>query len=347
MRDAVDVARIMVCDDSRTFTAGLKRFLEQDSDLRVVASCTTTAEAVDVALRSRFDLIVMDLELPDAPGTVAIARIMAERPVPILVLSAHVERGSRLAVEALGAGALDARAKSEISLREPASARAAMFRRLVKRLARARTGGTGRPASPTPARRAQNVPATVVGVAASTGGPRALEAVFRALPAGFRLPVLVVQHMAPGFIGGLVEWLDQSVELPVRLAHDGARATPGVWIAPDNAHLVLDESGRLRLDRETIAGYHRPAADVLFASLAHSAGPAAVSVVLTGMGTDGADGTAAVRSAGGVTFAQDRATSALYGMPRAAAENGAEHVLALDALGAALTRLPGGRSRYG
>lgn len=345
MSVASDIARIMVCDDSRTFTMGLKRFLEEDPDLRVVSTCTTTADAIKLALENDFDLIVMDLELPDAPGTVAIARIMADRPTPILVLSAHAQRGSRLAVEALGAGALDAHAKSEISLREPASARAAMFRRLVKRLARARVAGARRPAAAPTSPPAQRVAAKAVGVAASTGGPRALEAVLRALPARFPLPVLVVQHMAPGFIDGLVEWLDQTVDIPVGLASHGATAAPGVWVAPDGAHLILDESGRLLLDQETIAGYHRPAADVLFASLARSAGAGAVTVVLTGMGSDGADGTAAVRSVGGVTFAQDQATSALYGMPRAAAESGAEHILALDGLGTALTGLPGARVR--
>ena len=334
-----DIARILVCEDSPTFALGLKRFLEHDPDLRVAATCGTADEAVSLAAGSNFDLIVMDLELPDAPGTTAIERIMKLRPTPILVLSAHAGRGSRFAVEALGAGALDARPKSDIALREPATARAAMFRRLVKRLARTRMSGKWTRTTPPPQSVNGQRPASVIGIAASTGGPPALQAVLRTLPAEFPVPVLVVQHMAEGFIDGLAEWLDGSVDIPVALAAHGAPLARGVWIAPDGAHLILDASREMRLDAETIAGYHRPAADVLFSSLATCARSGGVSVVLTGMGTDGAEGTAAVRSAGGLTIAQEPDTAALYGMPRAAVENGAELVLPLDHIGGALAAL--------
>jgi two-component system chemotaxis response regulator CheB len=158
--------------------------------------------------------------------------------------------------------------------------------------------------------------------------------------------VLVVQHMSPGFLDGLIAWLDPRVGPRVRRAPDGAPARPGVWFAPEGAHLVLDRSLRMLHDAESVAGYHRPAADMLFTSVAAAVGRRAVSVVLTGMGSDGAEGTGAVRGAGGLTIAQDRGTSAIFGMPRAAAEQGAEQILPLHEIGRALRDLgsAGGRA---
>jgi two-component system chemotaxis response regulator CheB len=182
--------------------------------------------------------------------------------------------------------------------------------------------------------------ATHVAIAASTGGPRALLAVLAVLPPSFPIPVLVVQHMSPGFTGGLAHWLDSATGLPVRIAAEGEPAASGIWLAPDGAHLVVRRGGTLGLDSATPGDPHRPSADVLFASMAIVAGAGATAVVLSGMGSDGAAGTAAVRAAGGVTIAQDEATSAIFGMPRAAAERGgAELVLALDEIAPALVAL--------
>jgi two-component system chemotaxis response regulator CheB len=179
----------------------------------------------------------------------------------------------------------------------------------------------------------------VIAVAASTGGPPALDTVLTALPARFGVPILVVQHISTGFLDGLIRWLDDRTALPVRRARDGARVEPGVWFAPEDAHLVLDDEMHTRFDTQSVAGYHRPAADVLLSSVARAAGRHAVSVVLTGMGSDGAEGTAAIRGAGGLAIAQDQASAVIYGMPRAAAEAGAQLVLPLDAVGPTLSSL--------
>jgi two-component system chemotaxis response regulator CheB len=146
----------------------------------------------------------------------------------------------------------------------------------------------------------------------------------------------VVQHIAPGFVQGLVQWLDSRVALPVRVAEEGLRATPAIWFAPDGAHLLLDSSLRFALDSETSSGSHRPSVDMLFESVAASAGDESVGVILTGMGRDGAAGTEAIRSAGGLVVAQDQGTSAVYGMPRAAAEAGADLVLPLEEIAPAI-----------
>lgn len=331
----VDIARVLVCDDSPSYALALKVFLEQDRDLRVVGMCASGEEALAAMPRLRPDLVTMDLELPGADGLEAVQAIATMHGVPVLVLSNHAARGSDRAAAALGAGALDAFPKHEISLREPHGARAIAFRRRVRRLARVRSSGPSRP----PTMRAVAAERSVVAICASTGGPLALAKVLADLPAGFRLPILLVQHMADGFLEGLIDWLGTRTALSVRVARDDALLRQGVWFAPEGAHLVVDERRRTVFDADSIAGYHRPAADMLFTSLAAAVGPGVVSVVLTGMGSDGADGTAAVRAAGGLTIAQDRETSAIFGMPRAAADQGAELILPLPEIGPRLIEL--------
>jgi two-component system chemotaxis response regulator CheB len=184
----------------------------------------------------------------------------------------------------------------------------------------------------------------VVGIGASTGGPPALTSVLAHLPADFPLPVLVVQHIAPGFSEGLVHWLDRRVALPVRFATARAVARPGIWFAPDDAHMCVDPSMRFSIDGTTRRGAHRPSLDMLFDSLAVAAGEGAVGVVLTGMGRDGAEGVEAIRAAGGLVIAQDEETSAVFGMPRAAIDSGADLVLPLDGVGPALRALRAARA---
>ena len=174
--------------------------------------------------------------------------------------------------------------------------------------------------------------ASVIGICASAGGPQALVAVLSEIPATFAIPILVVQHIAPGFIEGFARWLDDQVPLPVRLAGAG-RSGPGIWVAPDKSHLALDGANRLVLDAGEHAGPHRPSADALLRSIAAGAGADGVAVVLTGMGRDGADGLEAVKRAGGLTMTQDEASSAVFGMPRAAAERGAEFVIGPATIG--------------
>jgi two-component system, chemotaxis family, protein-glutamate methylesterase/glutaminase len=184
---------------------------------------------------------------------------------------------------------------------------------------------SARPAALGPARRA-----SVIGVCASAGGPQMLLLLLGALPAGYPIPLLIVQHMAAGFTEGLVRWLDQTVDIPVGVAEPGALAAPGARLAPDGAHLALGVTGRLVLDRHTVAGPHRPSGDVLLSSIAAAAGQSGVAVVLSGMGADGAAGAAAVRRRGGLVIAQDQQSSAVFGMPKAAIELGVQAVLSPD-----------------
>jgi two-component system chemotaxis response regulator CheB len=320
----------------------LERALAHGGDVEVVGVCTTAEEAIAALPSLRPDLLTLDIELPGMSGLEAIEQVMAGQPLPILVISAHTTRGSETAAAALAAGALETVPKDDLDLVDPDGGSAASLRERVKLLSRARVirhprarlNGSGKRARP----EAAAGRASVIALCASTGGPQALSSVLGSLPAEFPLPILVVQHIAAGFTEGLARWLDASVPPPVRVAEDGAHATAGVWIAPEDAHLLLGPRGRLSLEHETIVGYHRPSADVLLHSLAEQVGAEAVGVVLTGMGKDGAEGVEKLRRAGGLAIAQDEASSAIYGMPKAAAERGAQS-LPLAEIPAALMAL--------
>jgi two-component system chemotaxis response regulator CheB len=277
----------------------------------------------------------MDIELPGMTGLDAVGRIMSTNPVPILVLSSLVGERSDAAAAALAAGALDALSKDDLDLRDPAGEAADAFRRRLVLLSGARVirHPRVRMHSAEPEIRANGRPVRGIGICASIGGPQALATVLGSLPASFPIPVLVVQHIATGFCEGLARWLGTTVALPVRLAEHGVHAEPGIWLAPEKAHLRLEASGTLVLDRDTVDGPHRPSGDVLLGSLASSLRREAVSVVLTGMGRDGAAGSQAVREAGGLTIAQDESTSIVFGMPKEAAERGVDLVLPLDRIG--------------
>jgi two-component system chemotaxis response regulator CheB len=177
-----------------------------------------------------------------------------------------------------------------------------------------------------------------IGIAASTGGPQALATLLGVLPSSFAIPIVVVQHMAPGFIAGLASWLSRQAALPVGVATPGRVAGRGIWFAPDGGHLVLDPQLRFGQDTRTRSGRHKPSADVLFTSMA-ALGSDAVAVVLTGLGQDGAVGVGALVGAGGYVIAQDKASSVVNGMPGSAVDAGAQAVLPLEEIAGALLGL--------
>jgi len=322
--------RVLICEDSPVYAAALRRMLEYEHDITVAGVCATAEEAMAALPRLLPQLVTMDIELPGMDGLAAVEQIMNAMPVPILVLSGHVAgaSGTKTAA-ALAVGALDAVAKSDLDLRDPGAVAGAAFRRRIKMLSRAtvirhlaaRAERGDRPV-------AHGRRASVIGMCASTGGPHVLAGLLGALPADYQVPILIAQHIGAGFAAGLASWLDQIVPMPVALAADGVPAGSGAWVAPDRAHLRLTNAGLLSVDTRTVAGAYRPSADALLESIAATARSAGVAVVLTGMGADGAAGAAAVRARGGLVLAQDEASSAVFGMPRAAIERGAELVLA-------------------
>jgi chemotaxis response regulator CheB len=202
-----------------------------------------------------------------------------------------------------------------------------------------------RVAAPVPAHRPRGV--AVVGIVASTGGPAALGEILAGLPSDLELSLAIVQHLPPGFVDGLVRWLDERCLLPVSVARSGERLLPGrVWVAPDGRHLEIGETRLMVAEGRGPVSGHEPSGDVLLASLARHHGPGAAGIVLTGMGTDGATGLGELRAAGAPTVAQDRESCVVYGMPRAAAEAGAAgRVLPLDGIPRFICGLSEARTR--
>jgi two-component system chemotaxis response regulator CheB len=339
----VTALRVLICEDSRTYAAALGRVLEYDGDIAIEGVCATAEEAVSALPRVRPDLLTMDVGLPGMGGIEAISEIMSTHPVPILVLSVHVSHGNELAAAARAAGALEVIAKDDLDVLNPAGEAAGALRQRVRILGRARVirhlraGLGGVPGAAGGHGKARRV--SVIGMCASVGGPHALRDVLGRLPADYPIPILVVQHIAAGFTDGLAQWLDSAIPSPVALAVHGAPATPGVWVAPEGAHLRLSAPGMLILDSDTSAGQHRPSADVLLRSIAEAAGRAGVAVVLSGMGKDGAAGAAAVRRAGGLAMAQDERSSAVFGMPKSAIDLGVTIVLSPEGIAACLLGL--------
>jgi two-component system chemotaxis response regulator CheB len=323
------VIRVVLVDDSPSVRAVLRRFFARTPDLAVVAEAEDGARAVEAVLAADPHVIVMDLQMPVMDGYDAIERIMALRPTPVVVLSSRANRNQmQTAFEAMRRGALEVLPKPEDT---------ASWQQLADSLpatVRAVAGAWAKP-RPRPVRRPSRVPRLArsrklryLAIGASTGGPAAIREFLEEIPAAAPVSVLIVQHISAGFEVGFADWLNKEFPLDVRLAQDGERPPPGaVRLAPGGAHLLLEHGGVLRLDAGTPARRgHRPSIDELFLSCAESCPEQVAGVLLTGMGADGVEGLTALRQAGGLTLAQDEASSVVYGMPRVALERGAADV---------------------
>ncbi len=340
---------VLVVDDSALMRRVIADVIEADEGFRVVATARDGEDALRKVHALDPDLVTLDFEMPGMDGLAVLGYIMSEVPRPVVMLSAYTQRGGELTLRALDLGAVDfvAKPSGTISLdlervgnRLRAALRAAAAANLANLPVRMpRTGRSGgRAEHPDDS----GAPATVaIGIAASTGGPRALTELIPCLRPGLGAVVLVVQHMPPSFTRTLAERLDGMSALPVReAARDEPLLPDRVYVAPGGYHLRVgapDGVPRVLLDREPPLWGVRPAADHLFRTLADCYGTRGIGAVLTGMGKDGAEGLAAIAAAGGTGFAQDRATSVIYGMPHAAAPHAAA-VLPLAGIAPALAQ---------
>jgi len=321
--------KVLVADDSALFRDLLCRLLQEDPGFEVVATAADGDAAAAAARTFLPDVVTIDLHMPDADGFSGIARIMAETPRPILVLAGSPTEAATF--KALSLGALDVMGKP--APEEDLAAYGSLLRSRLKLLSGVKVIRhlRGLKAAPRAAARLGQGKRELVVIGASLGGPRALAQILRSLPADLPVPLAVVQHIADGFTDGLAGWLDQESPLEVRTAADRDVLRPGrVLLAPSGCHLVVAD-GYVRLSDEPPVDTFRPSVNVLFASAARVYGPRCCGVLLTGMGRDGAEGLMALKRAGAGTLAQDEASSAVFGMARAAIEAGAvDRVLPLD-----------------
>lgn len=342
--------RVLIVDDSITQREILKRVLEADGEFTVVGEARDGNQVVDMVRKCQPDVVVMDIHMPEVDGIEATRLVMSQCPIPIVVASATLQRRDvNYGLKAIEAGAVAVVSK-------PSGAALLHLKKIGPELrhellAAARVNVSRLMPIVVPTSRSVPAPQSqiaicksqvinAIGVCASTGGPRALCEIFAAIPKPFPIPILLVQHISQGFVEGFGEWLGSQTGHDVRLATDGQRLAPGIWLAPRRQHLTLGSPTRLALPNRMPADVHCPSGDPLFESLARHLGPKAIGVQLTGMGDDGAHGLLALKKAGGETLIQSEATCLIWGMPKVAKELGAgNYELSPTAIAGALSKL--------
>ncbi|MEJ5253675.1 MAG: chemotaxis response regulator protein-glutamate methylesterase [Chthonomonadetes bacterium] len=329
--------RVLIVDDSVVIRQLLKDILSRDSEIEVVGTATDPIDAYDKIVQLKPDVLTLDVEMPRMDGITFLSKLMRTHPMPVVMVSTLTRQGSEVTLKALEIGAVDFIAKPTESIFTGMSALSHEIVMKVKTAARARvrtahTEAVTPVASPPLAKRGQCT-AHLIAIGASTGGPEAIRQVLQGLPAEVP-PIVIVQHMPPVFTRSFAERLDKLCTVRVKEAEDGDLLEPGhAYIAPGDYHLQVSRNGsqyRARVVQTEPVNRHRPSVDVLFDSVAQTSGSAAVGVLLTGMGADGARGMKKMRDAGACTIAQDEQTCVVFGMPREAiALGGAEFVLPL------------------
>jgi len=343
--------RVMIVEDSAVVRALLEYSIGRDPRLEVCATAATAEHALEILEQSSSqvrapgamapDVIAMDIHLPGMDGLEATRRIMSSRPIPIVVVAASVEskKWNLTAMEALRAGALTV-------LEKPVGTTSADYEALAERLCTQlvimsqvklvrqhghreppadngqMAGAAGSALFPATSGHGRRGEFKMLGIVCSTGGPSALVQLLGALRPDFPLPMLLVQHMTASFVQGFAAWLESVCPFPVTVVNSGYIPVAGsVHLAPADRHVRLD-AGQLWLDDEEPVSFHRPSGTVLFQSMAQHLGAAALGVLLTGMGDDGASGLLDIRKSGGHTIAEDESTAVVYGMPAAAVRRG-------------------------
>lgn len=324
---------VFIVDDSAVVRQVLTQLLTADPGIRVSGAAPDPIFALQKMQKDWPDVIILDVEMPRMDGITFLRKLMKERPTPVVICSTLTEKGTDTTLQALSAGAVDIITKPKIGLRDFLQSGGQHMVQVLKAAARARTGAIRTHRQPTVAETRVAAPAAmtrttdkVVALGTSTGGTQALETVLTRLPADCP-GIVVVQHMPEKFTAAFAQRLNQLCRCEVREAVDGDRVIPGlVLIAPGGKHMQLRRSGaqyRVGVADGPPVNRHKPSVDVLFRSVANTAGRNALGIIMTGMGDDGAQGLLAMRQAGAHTIAQDQESSVVFGMPREAIEVGA------------------------
>lgn len=343
--------RVLIIDDSASVRQALTHVLEQDPDIEVMGAASDPFMAAKKIQDEMPDVITLDVEMPRMDGITFLRKLMAQRPIPVVMCSSLTEEGSETLMQALEAGAVDIILKPKIGAADHLAESGARIREAVKGAAAARLGGSRRAAAatsgtttakltadavlPPPSGRAMAKTTEMVAcVGASTGGTEALRVMLEQLPANSP-GLVIVQHMPEKFTAAFAKRLNSLCEVEVKEAVNGDPVLRGhVLIAPGDRHMMLERQGaryHVAVREGPLVSRHRPSVDVLFRSAARSAGSNAMGVIMTGMGDDGARGMNEMHQAGAYTVAQDEATSIVFGMPKEAiAHGGVERVVPLD-----------------
>lgn len=349
--------RVLVVDDSAFMRKALSLMIEQQPDMTVVGTARDGHDGYEQTLALKPDVVTLDIDMPRMDGIEAIGLIMDQAPTPILVVSSLTTHGAKLTLDALELGAVDYVPKSQsyvaLDILEIEDELIEKIKLVAstKGTISARSGGKPNPGvtpkgsrSAVSAAKIESDGISCIAIGVSTGGPPLVQRLLQDLPADFPCPILIAQHMPREFTGSFASRLDSASRIRVKEAENGEILVPGVaYVAVGGKHLIVRKRGvdvQIGIKDEPANLLYHPSADVLFRSVAAIYGENALGIILTGMGRDGVKGLKELKSAGGKVYAQDRSSSVVYGMPKAAVEAGVVHkVLNIEGLIRAMSRI--------
>lgn len=316
--------RVLVVDDSPTIQQLMTYILNSNNEINVIGVVKNGEEAVDFVAKDKPDIITMDISMPVMDGFEATRRIMETNPVPIIMVTGLFNsQDIDKTFKAMEAGAVSVIEKPvgindsnfhKISQNIVEMVKLMSEVKVIKRKSFNRSGVSTSALHTKLNSNYEEVKVAAIGV--STGGPPVLQSIFSKLPSNIKIPILVVQHITPGFLIGLVNWLSQVTNYPIHIAKQGEKALPGhIYFAPDEYHMGISASGQILLNKGEKENGLRPAVSYLFSSVANSYGENSLAILLTGMGKDGAAELKQLKDKGAITVAQDKETSVIFGMP--------------------------------
>ena len=345
------IKRVLIVEDSATVRLYLAHVIDADPGLEVVGMAKNGEEGVSLAALKRPDIITMDIHMPKMDGYEATRRIMEECPAPIVIVTSNWKpedvKNSFRAIDAGALAALEKPTGPGDSRSKPLVAKLLQTLKtmsevkVVRRLPRQKRPEATLEAWPAEGLGVGRQRVEVVAIGASTGGPPVIKSILSGLEQGFSVPILIVQHIAPGFLKGMVEWLDKECGISVRIGSEGDHVMAGVvYFAPDGTHMGVTGAGRIVLSNGPSENGVRPSVSHLFRSMADAYGARGAGILLTGMGKDGAMELARMKEKGAITVAQDKESCVVYGMPAEAVKlNGAVHVLPPEGITAFLNSI--------
>lgn len=325
--------KVLVVDDSAFMRKVLSDLFAAEPDFTVIDIARNGKDAIDKVKRLKPDVVTMDVEMPILDGISALETIMREAPTPVVMVSSLTRAGAEATIKALGKGAVDFVAKTAGPISSIEQIRGEIIEKCraaarvnVKPLVRPELPRTPVPDYQPPVRAAGFSQDQIVAIGTSTGGPRALQEILTRLPGNLPCPVVIVQHMPPGFTKSLADRLNSLSALAIKEAEENDVLAPGLAvIAPGDYHMTLERQGdktHIRLNKEPAIGGHRPSVDPMMESVARIYGNRATGIILTGMGHDGSKGMKAIKQHNGYTIAEDQSTTVVFGMPKSAIELG-------------------------